>query len=309
MMMAKLITIGEALIDFMPEGKGKLTEIELFRRCAGGAPANVAASAVKLGVDSMIITKLGQDAFGDYLIAEMARAGISTEAVMRTNEANTALAFVSRTEDGERDFSFYRSPSADMLLSEAEIKPEWFEKGDILHFCSVNLVDAPCKKAHDRAIHIAREKGCLISFDVNLRFPLWDSVDELKRVVHEYIKKADIVKVSEEELEFLGEFISPCRIITEGKKGARLQRKDMNLYSKGYSVSPVDTTGAGDSFIGAFLASIVKLGGNLVNDEKTLRDVLNYCNAVAALVVSREGSLGIMPTEEEVITFMMHEIT
>ena len=152
--MKKIITIGEALIDFIPNKKGcSLKEVVGFERVAGGAPANVAAVVSKLGGKSNFISQLGEDAFGDYIIDELNKVNVDTSYVLRTNKANTGLAFVSLKEDGNRDFSFYRNPSADMLLNESEINKEWFNDCHSLHFCSVDLIDCPMKEAHKKDVY------------------------------------------------------------------------------------------------------------------------------------------------------------
>ena len=164
--MGTLFSIGEVLIDFIPLQIGSaLKDVVSFERSPGGAPANVAASVAKLGGVSSIISKVGEDAFGEFLEEQLKAVGVCTDKLLKTNEANTALAFVSLREDGERDFSFYRNPSADLLFSVNEIGEDWFAKGDILHFCSVDLIESPMKSAHKKAIQQAQEKGCLISFD------------------------------------------------------------------------------------------------------------------------------------------------
>ena len=154
--MKKVISIGEALIDFIPHEKGvALKDVSNFFRVAGGAPLNVAAAVAKLGGKAQMLTKLGVDGFGDHILEEVSPLGVDVSKVLRTKEANTALAFVSLKEDGERDFSFYRNPSADMLLNAEEIEEEVFAQGGILHFCSVSLIDAPIKEAHRKAIEFA----------------------------------------------------------------------------------------------------------------------------------------------------------
>ena len=202
--MKKVIAIGEALIDFIPHEKGRaLNDVENFLRVPGGAPLNVAAAVAKLGGKSQMLTKLGQDGFGDAILNEVKPLGVDVSRISRTKEANTALAFVSLREDGERDFSFYRNPSADMLLSAEEICVEDFNEKDILHFCSVSLIDAPIKEAHRRAIEIAKEKGCLISFDPNVRLPLWKNPEDCRKAILEFLPLSNIVKISDEELEFI----------------------------------------------------------------------------------------------------------
>ena len=172
----KLIAIGEALIDFIPDKTGcKFSEVTAFSPKVGGAPANVCGAFTKLGGSSALITQVGDDPFGHKIADELAFYGIDTSTVSFTDKASTALAFVSLENDGNRTFSFYRKPSADMLLAPEQLKGEWFENGYALHFCSVSLGDFPMKDAHLRAIELARKKEMLISFDPNLRFPLWNA--------------------------------------------------------------------------------------------------------------------------------------
>lgn len=215
--MSKLISIGEVLIDFIPMQKGvKLKDVLAFERVAGGAPANVAACVAKLGRESLIISKLGEDAFGDYLIEVLNKTGVDTKNIIRTTKANTALAFVSLTSEGERNFSFYRNPSADMLLSPDEIDETLFERGDVLHFCSVDLIDAPVKKAHLKVIEYAEKNGVIISFDPNVRLSLWNSADDCRQTIKEFIAKAHILKISDDELQFI--------------MGIENEKKQYNLY-------------------------------------------------------------------------------
>ena len=198
--MNTLYAIGEMLIDFTAQETGVLERAVTFRKNAGGAPANVAVCVAKLGKRANMITKLGRDAFGNFLVETLEREHVGTDYVFRTEEANTALAFVARDERGERTFSFYRNPSADMLLDGSEVERIPFERGDILHFCSVDLCDAPVRGAHRVAIERARAAGALVSFDPNLRYSLWKSGEELLATVREFLPLADIVKVSDEEL-------------------------------------------------------------------------------------------------------------
>ena len=202
--MKKVISIGEALIDFIPNQKGcSLKEVLGFERVAGGAPANVSAVVSKLGGKSNFISKLGKDAFGDYIIDTLNDVNVDTSYVLRTNKANTGLAFVSLKEDGNRDFSFYRNPSADMLLEEGEIKQQWFNDCHTLHFCSVDLIECPMKYAHKKAIEYAKNNNAIISFDPNVRLPLWESEKDCKDAILEFLPLANIIKISDEELEFI----------------------------------------------------------------------------------------------------------
>ncbi len=178
----RLIAIGEALIDFIPDKSGcEFYEVTGFSPKLGGAPANVCGAFARLGGEARLITQLGNDPFGDKIMRELAECDIDTSCISRTHKANTALAFVSLAKDGNRTFSFYRKPSADMLLSSEQIKEAWFEDMFALHFCSVSLGDFPMKQAHYSAIEVAQKNGGMISFDPNLRFQLWDDSENLKK--------------------------------------------------------------------------------------------------------------------------------
>ena len=284
--MKKVIAIGEALIDFIPHEKGRaLNDVENFLRVPGGAPLNVAAAVAKLGGKSQMLTKLGQDGFGDAILNEVKPLGVDVSRISRTKEANTALAFVSLREYGERDFSFYRNPSADMLLSAEEICSEDFNERDILHFCSVSLIDAPIKEAHRRAIEIAKEKGCLISFDPNVRLPLWKQPEDCRKAILEFLPLSNIVKISDEELEFI--------------------TKERVIFSPSFKVSAQDTTGAGDSFIGSLLYQVAEGEYSLEQlvdlSEEKVQEILTFSNATAALTVCKKGAIGALPLKEEVL--------
>ena len=317
--MKKVIAIGEALIDFIPHEKGRaLNNVENFLRVPGGAPLNVAAAVAKLGGKSQMLTKLGQDGFGDAILNEVKPLGVDVSRISRTKEANTALAFVSLREDGERDFSFYRNPSADMLLSAEEICVEDFNEKDILHFCSVSLIDAPIKEAHRRAIEIAKEKGCLISFDPNVRLPLWKNPEDCRKAILEFLPLSNIVKISDEELEFITgikdekealDFLltGDVKVIiyTKGTNGAEFITKERVIFSPSFKVSAQDTTGAGDSFIGSLLYQVAEGEYSLEQlvdlSEEKVQEILTFSNATAALTVCKKGAIGALPLKEEVL--------
>jgi fructokinase len=316
--MGKLFSIGEVLIDFIPLQKGvALKDVVSFERAPGGAPANVAAAVAKYGQKAAMISKLGNDAFGDFLVDKLVEAGVETDKVYRTGEANTALAFVSLKEDGERDFSFYRNPSADLLLNEEEIEPRWFQAGDILHFCSVDLVESPMKQAHKKAIAAVSNAGGLVSFDPNVRLPLWADPEDCRKAILEFLPTADIVKVSDEELEFItgineesdalqSLFVGNVKAVvyTKGAAGADLFLRNERFESSGYAVEPVDTTGAGDAFIGGFLYQLLELQATPANFVEVLRvnqrEILQFSNASGALTTTGKGAISALPTKEEV---------
>ena len=309
--MNTLYAIGEMLIDFTAQEPGVLELANTFRKNAGGAPANVAVCAARLGCPASVITKLGKDPFGNFLANTLASKNVGTQYVFRTGKANTALAFVARDERGERSFSFYRNPSADMLLEEEEVRTIPFKEGDILHFCSVDLCDAPVRMAHVVAIERARAAGALVSFDPNLRYNLWESAEELLRVVREFLPLADIVKVSDEELlditgiedekkavESLFKGEVKLVFVTKGKGGAAAYTKETEAWEPTDLTSPVvDTTGAGDSFIGTILSIILEKGVALSRED--LSEMLRTANRAATIVVSREGAIPAMPTRAE----------
>lgn len=317
-MIKQFFSIGEALIDFIPSETGvKLKQVTSFTKKAGGAPANVCAAVAKQKVSAAFIGKVGKDAFGEYLIDTMAKVGVDTKHVFTTKKANTSLAFVSLKEDGEREFSFYRKPGADMLLEADEIESSWFSQGDFLHFCSVDLVDAPVKMAHAKAIKIVKQKKGTIVFDPNLRFALWEDKQALKDTVWAFMPKADILKISDNELSFIFDTDDVNKaaqmafkkgvhafVYTMGKEGARLITKDIDVTGAPFSVKAVDTTGAGDAFIGGFVA---KLMGDKI-DIDTLSEakgeaLLDHANACGAIVASKYGAIAAMPTLQQIEAF------
>ncbi|HAX73113.1 MAG TPA: carbohydrate kinase [Firmicutes bacterium] len=320
--MKKVIAIGEALIDFIPVQKGVgLKDVEGFLKVPGGAPLNVAATVAKMGGRAQMLTKLGTDGFGDAILEEVSPLGVDVSKVYRTKEANTALAFVSLKEDGERDFSFYRNPSADMLLSESEIEEADFVEGSILHFCSVSLIDAPIKQAHKKAIEYTLKHNGMISFDPNVRLPLWETPEACREAILEFLPLAHIVKISDEELEFItgikeeaaalqSLFVGNVEVViyTKGTNGSDFITKNNKVSVESFVVRAEDTTGAGDSFIGSFLYQMAQTVQNIDElvhlEDKIVANMLTFCSATAALTVSKKGAIGALPSKEEVKTLM-----
>jgi fructokinase len=316
--MGCLYSIGELLIDFVPLQKGRaLKDVESFEKAPGGAPANVAAAVAKYGGKASLITKLGEDSFGDFLLEEVKSSGVLTDKVLRTKVANTGLAFVSLREDGERDFLFYRKPSSDLFLSESEIDESWFSAGDILHFCSVDLVESPMKGAHIKAIKAVKARGGIISFDPNVRLPLWDSKEECRNTILEFIPLANIVKISDDELEFITRIADvsgavaylfkgdvKAVILTKGSKGSELYVKNKVYESTGYAVKVQDTTGAGDAFMGGLLYQLLEMNVNPENLEEILEshheEILDFANASGALTTTGKGAISSIPAKEDI---------
>ena len=317
--MKKLLAIGEALIDFIPQEMGKgISEVSGFTPKVGGAPANVCGCFCRLGGSAGLITQLGDDAFGDKIVGELESFNIDTSLIKRTNKANTSLAFVALKEDGNREFSFYRRPGADMLYDKDNLEEEWFRDIFGLHFCSVSLGNFPMKDAHEKAIELTRKNGGIVSFDPNLRFNLWDDLEELKKSVWDFIPKSDILKISDEEIEFItGEnkieeaipklMIGEVKLIiyTIGSKGAYAFTKDgTKAFCPATSHKAKDTTGAGDGFIGAFLnrLSVAKIGRedlSLLSEEK-IKECLIFSNICCGLSVTKNGAIASYPSIMEI---------
>ncbi|MCH5210470.1 MAG: carbohydrate kinase [Oscillospiraceae bacterium] len=313
-----LIAIGEALIDFIPDKKGcEFYEVTGFTPTVGGAPANVCGAFSKLGGKSKMITQLGNDPFGDKITRYLKDTGIDTSCISYTDNANTALAFVSLKNDGNRTFSFYRKPSADMLLSKDTLKKEWFQDCYAFHFCSVSLGDFPMRDAHERAIEYAKSNDALISFDPNLRFKLWEDKEALRETVRKFIPLADILKISDEELEFItGEtdiekalqtlFCGNVKLVlyTLGSNGAYAFTPSKKLFSPSYKVNAADTTGAGDGFIGSFLWKLKEKGidATCISDinEIILKEALDFANKFCAISVQYPGAIDSYPGHETI---------
>lgn len=319
----KVFCIGETLIDFIPAQKNKtLKEVTSFERVAGGAPMNVAIAVAKYGGNSVMLTKIANDHFGDYIMDILKENGVDTSYCLRSHEGETGLAFVSVDQNGERSFNFYRKNAADLLLSPEEVKSEWFQPGDLLHFCSVDLIESPIKLTHKKVIEDFRRIGGIVSFDPNVRLPLWPDEESCRRTIHEFLPLADIVKVSDEELTFItgieteneaiqSLFTGNVKVViyTKGSKGAVIYLKNGNHYEdKGFKVTVADTTGAGDAFIGGFLSELQSLDITIENlCEKVSENhqrILAFANASGALTASVKGAIHAAPAKHHVLNFI-----
>ena len=309
-----LFSIGEALIDMIPTRSGcEFSEVPSFMPRIGGAPANVCGAFARLGGQAALLTQLGNDPFGHMLADRLAGYGIDVSRVPFTDAANTALAFVSLGTDGSRTFSFYRNPSADLLYAAEQIDPDWFRDAFALHFCSVGLVESPMRGAHSAAIRAVQDAGALVSFDPNLRFPLWPDREALRRTVWEFLPQADILKISDEELEFLtgtadiraalpALFTGRVQLIlyTCGSAGAYAFTRAAEGFAPCTPVRAVDTTGAGDGFIGSFLWQLHCAGVTAASlpglSAETLTEVLRLSNAFCGVSVQAHGAIDSYPT-------------
>jgi fructokinase len=313
--------LGEALIDFVADVSGvTLLDAPGFRKAPGGAPANVAVGVAKLATPAVFLGKVGDDPFGRFLERTFREAGVDTSAMLFDARAKTGLAFVALKADGDRDFTFYRNPSADMLLEPSDLPERVLREARVFHFGSITLIQEPSRSATFRAIELAREGGAVISYDPNLRLSLWLSADAARAGMLEGLPMADFVKVAEEELEFL--FGSPdipsgiARIrergpqlvaVTRGPEGSVLSCGDVMIDHPGYRVETVDTTGAGDGFVAGILRHIVETGRRAPLSgftEPELQMVSRFANAVGALTTTVKGAIPGLPPLEAVERFL-----
>ncbi|XP_024987330.1 probable fructokinase-7 isoform X2 [Cynara cardunculus var. scolymus] len=299
-----------------------LSEAPVFEKAPGGAPANVAVSISRLGGSSAFIGKVGDDPFGHMLADILKNNKVNNSGMRFDHKAKTALAFVSLKSDGEREFLFFRNPSADMLLQESELDVKLIKQAKIFHFGSISLINEPCKSAHLAAMAIAKKCGSILTYDVNLRLPLWPSEDAARKGIMGIWDQADVIKVSEDEITFLTGSDDPyddsvvlnqlfhpnlkLLLVSEGAKGCRYYTKQFKGRVGGVKVKSIDTTGAGDAFVGGIL-SILASDLNLYEDEKRLREALVFANACGALVVTKKGAIPAMPTREEVRQILKQE--
>ncbi|XP_051116860.1 fructokinase-2-like [Andrographis paniculata] len=313
-----IVSFGEMLIDFVPTASGvSLAEAPGFLKAPGGAPANVAIAVARLGGKSAFIGKLGDDEFGRMLAGILTENGVSADGVNFDKGARTALAFVTLRADGEREFMFYRNPSADMLLTPDELNLELIRSAKVFHYGSISLIVEPCRSAHLKAMEVAKEAGALLSYDPNLRLPLWPSAEYAKEQIMSIWEKADVIKVSDEELVFLTgsskvddeDAMSlwhdklKLLLVTLGAKGCRYYTKHFRGTVGGYHVETVDTTGAGDSFVGALLGKIVD-DHSILEDEARLKAVLEYACACGAITTTKKGAIPALPTHSQVAALL-----
>ncbi|OIW12494.1 hypothetical protein TanjilG_04658 [Lupinus angustifolius] len=322
---ALVVSFGELLIDFVPTVSGiSLTEAPAFKKAPGGAPANVAVAISRLGGSSAFIGKVGADEFG-YMLADILRQNnVDTSGMRFDSNARTALAFVTLRADGEREFLFFRNPSADMLLNESELDKNLIKQAKILHYGSISLIDEPCRSAHLAALKIAKDSGCILSYDPNLRLALWPSAESAREGIMSIWDQADVIKINEDEITFLTGGDDPyddnvvlkklfhpnlkLLIVTEGSEGCRYYTKDFRGRVAGIKVKPVDTTGAGDAFVGGFIYSIAS-DQNVLKEEKRLREALHFANVCGAITVTDRGAIPSLPTKEAVLQFMLEATT
>jgi fructokinase len=312
-----VITCGELLVDLVAlDAEVKLADVRTFERAAGGAPANVAVGLARFGRSVGFLGQVGDDEFGHFLAATLSDQGVNIEGLRYCTEARTALAFVSRQENGERDFMFYRHPSADMLWQATQRDLAIPAACRIFHFGSISLISEPSRSSTLAAVDAARRAGALISYDPNLRLPLWPSESAAREGIFEGLKHANIVKLSIEELDFLtgegDDLLSGLEkiwhetlrliIVTHGAEGCHWLIGDDSDFLPGFSVTPVDTTGAGDAFMAGLLTGLLENDLNL--KPISLIYALRLANAAGALTVTRRGAIPALPLRAELDEFL-----
>jgi fructokinase len=315
--MADVVCLGELLIDFVPTVSGTgLAGAETFRKAAGGAPANVAVGLARLGVASAFMGKVGADPFGDFLRATLDEAGVDTTPLKTTDRARTALAFVSLRADGEREFLFYRDPCADALFGPEDVDEDAIAAARVLHFGSISLIAEPARAGTLAAIAAARRHGGRISCDPNLRLALWPSEGAARVGLKLALAEGEIVKISEEEVEFLTGDSDPIGgmrrlwhdrltlvAVTRGRAGCVALTADQVVEVPGFTVDAVDATGAGDAFMAGLLAGLL-LRGDAPLRGSDLAALCRFANAAGALTTTGRGAIPSLPTRAQVDRFM-----
>ena len=309
--------LGELLIDFTESGTSTQGN-PVLEANPGGAPCNVLAMLEKLGKKAAFIGKVGNDMFGTQLKNAVEEVNIDTRNLVIDKEVHTTLAFVHTYPDGDRDFSFYRNPGADMMLTRDEVQEDLIRDSRILHFGTLSSTHESVREATRYALDVAKEAGCIVSFDPNLRPPLWKSLEDARAEIEYGLGKCDILKISDNEVEFLfgttdydkgaallkEKYNIPLILITMGKDGSRAYYKDLRVEAAPFlQEHTIETTGAGDTFCASSLNYILEHGLDNLTAEN-LKELLTFANAAASLITTRKGALRVMPAKEEVLDFI-----
>ena len=313
-----VVALGELLIDFTENGTSSQGN-PLFEANPGGAPCNVLAMLNKLGHQTAFIGKVGKDGFGFQLKDTLEETGIDATYLQMDEEVHTTLALVKKMPDGNRDFSFYRNPGADMMLTEEEVPENIFGETKIFHFGTLSMTDEKVRNATKKALRLAKENKVKISFDPNLRPPLWKSLDEAKKQTLYGLQYCDILKISDNEIQWLTgcqDFDEGARwiqkkfpdisliLLTMGKDGSKAYYQDTAVFVPGFlQEHTIETTGAGDTFCGCMLHALCDADISSLNEEQ-LKEMLTFANAGASIITTRNGALRVMPTKDEIETLI-----
>ena len=313
-----VVALGELLIDFTENGLSEQGN-PLLEANPGGAPCNVLSMLQKLGDKTAFIGKVGNDGFGHLLTKAVQEQGIDTTGLVYDNDVHTTLALVLKKENGDRDFAFYRNPGADMNLKEEEVNESLIASSSIFHFGTLSVTDESVKMATQKAVKAAKENGLTITFDPNLREPLWRSLEEAHEQVAWGLQQADVVKISDNEITwftgmdnydegiaFLQKEYPNLKLIclSMGGDGSKAVYRDIHVaYPAFLQEATIETTGAGDTFCACMIHTVLENGIDHLDEEK-LKEMLKFANAAASLVTTKKGALRVMPTKEEVETFI-----
>ena len=309
-----VVALGELLIDYTDNGLSSQGN-PVYEANPGGAPCNVLAMLRKLGYNAAFIGKVGDDGFGKQLAGVLKETGIVTEGLRWDSSVHTTLAVVHTLPGGDRDFSFYRNPGADMMLTEEELPLDMIENSRIFHFGTLSMTHEGVRKATLKAIQVAKASGALISFDPNLRPPLWDSLEAAAEQIHVGLGLCDILKIADNEIEFMtGEkdFDKGAAILQERYPNIKILNVTAGAdgsysYSCGHRVfvpsfklgATIETTGAGDTFCASVLGFVLKNGTENLTVEQ-LTEMLRFANAAAYLVTTKKGAIRSMPEKADV---------
>lgn len=309
-----VVALGELLIDFTENGISWQGN-PLFEANPGGAPCNVLAMLTKLEHKTAFIGKVGNDFFGKQLKEAIEGVGIHSEYLSLDAEVHTTLAIVHTFPDGDRDFSFYRNPGADMMLTEQEVSEALIQNSKIFHFGTLSMTHEGVRKATKKAVKIAEESGALISFDPNLRPPLWKYMDEAREQILYGLEHCHILKISDNEIQWLTgksdytkgvEWINeryqiPLILVSMGKVGSRAYYNGMMVEAASFlQKNTIETTGAGDTFCGCVLHYVLERGLENLKDNDLI-EMLTFANSAAALITTRKGALRVMPSKDEIV--------
>ena len=305
--------LGELLIDFTENGLSNQGNF-LMEANPGGAPCNVLAMLQKLGKKTAFIGKVGNDFLGKHLKTVVEEVGIDTRNLLLDEDVHTTLAFVHTYADGDRDFSFYRNPGADMNLRAEEIDEELIAESEVFHFGSLSLTHSGVREATKKALRIAKDNGCLITYDPNLRPPLWNTLEEAKEQIAFGMQWCDVMKISDNEIQwFTGKedfdegirilqdtYHIPLILLSMGRDGSRAYYQDMKVEAKPFlQKNTIETTGAGDTFCACVINYVLEHGLQNLTEEN-LQEMLTVANAAASLITTRKGALRVMPEKADV---------
>ena len=311
-----VVALGELLIDFTENGLSRQYN-RMFEANPGGAPCNVLAMLKRFGKETAFIGKIGQDMFGELLRETLEELGIDTQGLCVDDNVNTTLAFVHTKAGGDRDFSFYRNPGADMMLTESDLNRDLLSNCKLFHFGTLSMTHEECRKATKTAVKIAKNAGAIISFDPNIREPLWENMEDAKAQTEYGISQCDILKISDNEIQWFtsitdyekaasylhDKYNIPLILVSLGAEGSIAYVNNECIQIPAYHMeTTIETTGAGDTFMGCVINYVLDYGLNL--SRKQVCEMLQIANAAAALITTKKGALRVMPEKEDIYSVL-----